>query len=110
MKKSRPGTLICTLCREQDREALASTMLRHTTIGVRETTRRRYVMVRSVQTAETPYGAVRQKVSQGYGVTRSKGAMYPAGKRDPPYRQHHGDPIDVRVIAATNVNIQEQIA
>ena len=37
MKKSRPGTLICALCREQDREALAAAMLRHTTIGVRET-------------------------------------------------------------------------
>lgn len=73
MKKSRPGTLICALCREQNREDLASAMLRHTTtIGVRETVCRRYVMERSVQTIETPYGTVHRKNSRGYGVTRSK--------------------------------------
>lgn len=73
MKKSRPGTMICALCREQDREALAAAMLRHTTtIGVRETACRRYVMERSVQTIETPYGTVHRKNSQGYGITRSK--------------------------------------
>lgn len=73
MKKSRPGTMICALCREQDREALAAAMLRHTTtIGVRESACRRYVMERSVQTIETPYGTVHRKNSQGYGVTRSK--------------------------------------
>ena len=73
MKKSRPGTMICALCREQDREALAAAMLRHTTtIGVRESACRRYVMERSVQAIETPYGTVHRKNSQGYGVTRSK--------------------------------------
>ena len=73
MKKSRPGTLICALCREQDREALAAAMLHHTTtIGVRETACRRYVMERSVQILETPYGAVRRKDSRGHGITRSK--------------------------------------
>ena len=48
-------------------------MLHHTTtIGVRETACRRYVMERSVQILETPYGAVRRKDSRGHGVTRSK--------------------------------------
>lgn len=73
MKKSRPGTLLCILCREQDREAMAAEMLRHTTtIGVRETLCRRYVLDRNIQTLETPYGTVRRKDSQGYGVVRSK--------------------------------------
>lgn len=73
MKKSRPGTLICVICREQDREAMAEVMLRHTTtIGVRESLCRRYVLDRSIQTLETPYGPVRRKDSRGYGVVRSK--------------------------------------
>lgn len=73
MKKSRPGTLICALCREQDRETAAAAMLRYTTtIGVRETVCRRYVLERTVETVETPFGPVRRKRSSGYGVTRSK--------------------------------------
>lgn len=73
MKKSRPGTLICALCREKDREMIAAAMLRHTTtIGVRETACRRYVLERSMETVDTPDGPVRRKVSRGYGVTRSK--------------------------------------
>ena len=73
MKKSRPGTLICVICREQEREAMAAAMLRHTTtIGVRESLCRRYVLDRSIQTLETPYGPVRRKDSRGYGVVRSK--------------------------------------
>lgn len=73
MKKSRPGTLICVICREQDRETLAAAMLRHTTtIGVRESLCRRYVLDRNIQTLETPYGPVRRKDSRGYGVVRSK--------------------------------------
>ena len=36
MKKSRPGVMLCVLCREQDSERIAGLMLRHTTsIGVR---------------------------------------------------------------------------
>lgn len=73
MKKSRPGTLICVICLEREREAMAAAMLRHTTtIGVRESLCRRYVLDRSIQTLETPYGPVRRKDSRGYGVVRSK--------------------------------------
>lgn len=73
MKKSRPGTLICALCPESAREAVVEAMLRHTTtIGVRESLCRRYVLERHIESIETPYGVVRRKDSCGYGVTRSK--------------------------------------
>ena len=73
MKKSRPGTLIRVLCREQDREAIVRAVFRHTTtIGIRETACRRYVLEREVTALQTPYGQVRRKDVSGYGVTRSK--------------------------------------
>ena len=73
MKKSRPGMLLCALCRETDREQIVRTIFRYsTTIGIRETTCRRYVLDRTVTTVSTPHGEVRRKDSTGYGVTRSK--------------------------------------
>ena len=73
MKKCRPGVLLTALCRESEREAVVSAMLRHTTtLGVREATLRRHVLARRVETADTPLGPVRVKVSEGCGVTRRK--------------------------------------
>jgi hypothetical protein len=73
MKKSRPGTLLRVMCGEEDRERMLALIYRHTTtIGVRETVTRRYILDREAQTLTTPYGEVRRKVSSGYGVTRSK--------------------------------------
>ena len=73
MKKSRPGTLIRVMCTEQDREKILGLMFEHTTtIGVRESVTRRYVLDRSVETIQTPYGEVRRKISSGYGVSRVK--------------------------------------
>ena len=73
MKKSRPGTLIRVMCREQDREKILELIFRHTTtIGVRETVTKRYVMDRSVVVLDTPYGEVRKKQSSGFGASRCK--------------------------------------
>lgn len=73
MKKSRPGTLIRVICREEDREAMVRDIFRYTsTIGIRETPQRRYVLNREIRTVETELGEVRQKISRGYGVIRSK--------------------------------------
>lgn len=73
MKKSRPGTLLCVMCRESEREAMIALMIKHTTtLGVRENTSRRYTMSRSLTTTDTPYGPVRQKQSVGYGVIKTK--------------------------------------
>ena len=73
MKKSRPGTLIRVICLEEDREKMLALLFKHTTtIGVRETVTKRYVLDRSLETINTPYGEVRRKVSSGYGVSRAK--------------------------------------
>lgn len=73
MKKSRPGVMITVLCREEQKEKMVALLLRHTTtLGVREQLCRRYTLMRRVETVATPYGPVRKKLSQGYGVCREK--------------------------------------
>lgn len=73
MKKSRPGTLLCVMCRAEDKEKMVQQLFRHTTtIGIRENVYRRYTLERSVETVQTPYGDIRRKTSTGYGVTRQK--------------------------------------
>ena len=73
MKKSRPGMLLSVMCREQDRDRMIRLIFTHTTtLGVRENISRRYTLARRQETVETRYGAVRKKVSEGYGVTRMK--------------------------------------
>ena len=73
MKKSRPGVMLCVLCREEQREAMVHLLLRHTTtLGVRETRHRRYTLSRSQDTVDSPWGPVARKTSQGWGVRRQK--------------------------------------
>ena len=73
MKKSRPGTLLCVLCRDRDRETILHTIFRHTTtLGVRRTALQRHTLSRRIETVQTPLGAVRCKISEGYGVERRK--------------------------------------
>lgn len=73
MKKCRPGTLLSVLCRPKDKETLIHALFKHTsTLGIREQICNRYTLQRREETVETPYGPVRKKFSQGYGVTREK--------------------------------------
>ena len=73
MKKGRPGTLLTVLCAEDDKEELAGLIFRHTpTIGIRESGRERMVLERRQETVHTPWGDVRVKVSEGYGVSKRK--------------------------------------
>ena len=73
MKKSRPGIMLTVLCRPEDKEKLLPLIFRHTTtLGVRENRLHRYTLERKVETVQTPYGPVRQKVATGYGVERKK--------------------------------------
>ncbi|MBR5070898.1 MAG: nickel pincer cofactor biosynthesis protein LarC [Oscillospiraceae bacterium] len=73
MKKSRPGTLISVMTRESDKDRIIELIFRHsTTLGVRENISRRYTLDRRIETVETRFGAVRKKISSGYGVTREK--------------------------------------
>ena len=73
MKKNRPGTLINIVCRKEDRENILHILFRDTTtIGVRETIKKRYTLDRRVETIDTAYGPVRLKRSSGYGVQKQK--------------------------------------
>ena len=73
MKKTRPGLLLCCLCREEQRDEMVRLLFQHTsTIGIRETLCRRYVLKRSEEVITTPYGPVRRKISEGFGVDRRK--------------------------------------
>jgi len=73
MKKGRPGTMITCLCRCEEEERMAALMIRETTtLGVRVRTCRRYVLNRETRTADTEYGPVRFKCSEGFGVSREK--------------------------------------
>lgn len=73
MKKSRQGTMLCVICMEENKESMLEIMFQHTsTIGIRETIERRFVLDRGMETLNTPYGKIRRKVSTGYGVKRVK--------------------------------------
>lgn len=73
MKKSRPGHLISVVCETADREKILSAIFKHTTtLGVRENIAKRYILKRRVETRETEYGEIREKISMGYGVERRK--------------------------------------
>ena len=73
MKKNRPGILLHCLCRPEDAEKMAGLIFAHTTtIGIRRAEYDRYTLMRREETQETPYGSIRAKVSEGYGVRRCK--------------------------------------
>lgn len=73
MKKSRPGILFTVLCRQEDRVRMTELIFRHTsTIGIRETLKKRVILERSIESVSTKYGEIRKKTSRGYGVTREK--------------------------------------
>ena len=73
MKKSRPGVMLCVLCKPEDRAAMIALLFQHTTtLGVREIAMRRSVLDRRVETVETEYGPVRRKIATGYGVRQEK--------------------------------------
>ena len=73
MKKSRPGVMLTCICRAEQREELLRCLFQHTSsLGIRETTCRRYVLNREIRTEYTAYGPVRVKHAEGYGVSREK--------------------------------------
>jgi uncharacterized protein (TIGR00299 family) protein len=73
MKKSRPGVMLCVICKEADKDKMVKLVFRHTTtLGIRENRSRRYTLKRNVKTFASPYGDVRVKYSEGYDVSRKK--------------------------------------
>ena len=73
MKKNRPAWMLTVLCREEQREEMVQLLFRHTTtLGIRETPHRRYILSRRAEEVNTVYGSVTCKLSQGYGVSHCK--------------------------------------
>jgi len=65
MKKDRPGVLLTALCRASELDAILELVLQQTTtLGVRYYQASRRVLVRTIETVDTEYGAVRIKVAR----------------------------------------------
>ena len=62
MKKNRPATGLQVICRPQDEQTLAALILTEaSTIGLRASTRRRYILAREQTTVSTPWGPLQAK-------------------------------------------------
>ncbi|MCR5753801.1 MAG: nickel pincer cofactor biosynthesis protein LarC, partial [Acetatifactor sp.] len=73
MKKNRPGTLIKVMCRPVDEERMIQLLYKYTsTIGVRETVTKRFILDREISSVQTKFGVTHVKKSFGYGVKREK--------------------------------------
>ena len=73
MKKNRPAVMLTCLCRPEDGESFAQQILLHTTtLGVRIHACRRKILTSSVSSVGTPYGAVRVKKAEGFGISKAK--------------------------------------
>ena len=73
MKKGRLGSLLTVICKSEDKDKFVKLIFKYTsTIGIRESIHKRYVMNREICIAETEFGAVKIKNSSGYGTKKSK--------------------------------------
>lgn len=73
MKKNRPGYVLNVICSPDIKDKIVTAIFKYTTtIGMREYICNRYVLTREVKAIDTSYGAIRAKVSNGYGVSKTK--------------------------------------
>ncbi|MBR1479222.1 MAG: nickel pincer cofactor biosynthesis protein LarC [Lachnospiraceae bacterium] len=73
MKKGRPGTMIRALCNIDKKEAIIKAFFKHTsTIGIREVETTRYILERKKEEFNFGGNVIRNKLSMGYGATKSK--------------------------------------
>jgi uncharacterized protein (TIGR00299 family) protein len=73
MKKNRPGVSFTCMCLKCDEQRMIALMFKHlSTLGIRSYSSRRYVMRRTMNEWQTPYGTVHEKRADGYGIQRSK--------------------------------------
>ena len=73
MKKNRPGLILNVLCTAEQERHIAESILKYTTtLGVRKTEHKRYILDRKISTVKTPYGDIRIKHGEGYGISKDK--------------------------------------
>lgn len=71
MKKNRTGEVLSILCQPQNVEQIQSILFSEgITLGVRRTSCERVSLPRTVETVETPFGAVKVKIAQWDGFKR----------------------------------------
>ena len=76
MKKNRPGILLSCVCGEEEADAVAEAVMKHTsTLGIRRWNGTRYVLERRIEQEDTSFGPVRVKRAEGMG-TRKRKAEY----------------------------------
>ena len=73
MKKNRPGILFTVLVKLEDKEKFAKLVFENTTtIGIRYNEMERFKLKRREEKVMTKFGEVSFKVSEGFGVTKTK--------------------------------------
>ena len=73
MKKNRPGILFTVLVKLEDKEKFANIIFENTTtIGIRFNEMERFKLARREEKVMTRFGEVSFKVSEGFGVTKTK--------------------------------------
>jgi uncharacterized protein (TIGR00299 family) protein len=73
MKKNRPGVLFTCICEIEKADFFAKLILEYTsTFGVRKTICKRYILNRKTSIQKTPYGNIRIKTGEGFGIKKSK--------------------------------------
>ncbi|MDR2644877.1 MAG: nickel pincer cofactor biosynthesis protein LarC [Endomicrobium sp.] len=73
MKKNRPGILFTCICDAGKADFFTKLILKYTsTFGVRKTICNRYILNRKISVQKTPYGNIRIKTGEGFGIKKSK--------------------------------------
>lgn len=71
MKKNRPGVMMTVIAEIQDEEKLAAMILRETTtLGIRRSNCKRYIMNREIIKVSTKFGDVRVKMASKDGFVK----------------------------------------
>jgi hypothetical protein len=90
MKKNRPGTQICVICRPADLAALRDVVFAETTtIGVRFCRMGRWELRRDWTTVATPYGEIRIKHAGGKSAPEYEDCAAAARRHGVPLREVH---------------------
>lgn len=72
-KKCRPGIKLTVICDEDKKiDIIKAIFANTTTIGLRESVERRYILDRKIETINTEFGPIRKKICEGYGVIKEK--------------------------------------
>jgi uncharacterized protein (TIGR00299 family) protein len=105
MKKNRPGVLLTILCKPEDVVRLVDLVFRETTtIGVRTYEARRKTLDRESVPVETPFGAVRVKISRMNGTVLNASPEYEDCQR---IAAERGIPLK-QVIAAASFEFEKR--